>query len=136
MYYYLNEIEFARKRTLSRQAYYFFVRYERTGNDGVFTHLDETVRLQDGVAGTRARGVHPVAPDGLDVRPLVDLEPFVGVLEPREHAQPPEVRRYRPAGNGTQHKTWPPARDFYRNGKHTTALTRRSRSNRRTAGRV
>lgn len=77
--------------------------YGNTGNRGFY--LNETVGLQDGVTGTRARGVHPVALDGLDVRPLVDLESFVGVLEPREHAQPSEVRRYRPAGNGNRVQT-------------------------------
>jgi len=47
------------------------------------------------VTGTGARRIHPVALDAVDVCPLIDLQPFVGILEPREDAQPPEIDRNR-----------------------------------------
>jgi len=48
------------------------------------------------VTGTGTRRVRSVALDVVDVCPLVDLQPFVGILEPREEAQPPEIERNRP----------------------------------------
>lgn len=45
------------------------------------------------MAGTRTRRVCPVTLDVIYVRPLVDLQSLVSVLEPREHTQPSEVVR-------------------------------------------
>ncbi|KAL5244612.1 hypothetical protein ACI65C_012022 [Semiaphis heraclei] len=56
---------------------------------------NKTIRIQDSVTGTGACRIHPVALDAVDVCPLIDLQPFVGILEPREDAQPPEIDRNR-----------------------------------------
>ena len=63
------------------------------------TYFIEAERFQNNSSTSRARGVLPRACNLINPRPLIDQQGLIAVFEPRQIAQPDQVRGHRAETN-------------------------------------